>query len=356
MNKRKLSVIAFCLTAALCTGCAGKEIGDNSALDISTTTTTTTTTAAATVPATVTVTETSPTETTTTTTASETTTTTSETTTTTTTTTAATTTTTTTAKQTTTTTTTQAPKKTTTTTTTTTTTAKQEPVTPPDSYKIDPGTPDTKYDSFYKNNSLYTANGFTQQEIDLIKNITFVGDSVCSGLKAYGWMPKDQVLAEACAAARNIFTLHTDTNWQFVFHYGNFAGEFKTAYTMASPKLVVCSMGMNDINLVTTEQYCNAYLKLLDWMKTVTPDAKLFVTSITPTRNNSFPTSKINKYNAALKQALESSGKGYGYIDITTAMKGADGNLASTFPSGDGIHVGSNAYAVILKQICAQLL
>ena len=175
-----------------------------------------------------------------------------------------------------------------------------------------------------------------------------MGDSICSGLKVYNWMHKDQVLAEGCAAARNIFTLHTDTNGQFWFHYGNLVSDFKTVYSVAKPKIVICSMGMNDLNMGSKEDYCNKYLKLLDWMKSVTPDSKFYVCASTPTNNSGFSNSRIDSFNSAMKACLANTE--YGYIDINTALRG--GNVWG----GDGIHLNIAPYGTILKQVCNQLM
>lgn len=339
-NKGKLLAAALCAVIA-CAGC-GNDITAND-LQAGTTTTSSVTTAApeTSAPAA----ETTPAETTLTTTEE---TTTEETTTT--------------AEQTTTAeeTTTTTAKKTETTTTTTTTKEEKKKEEPPaeeeppkEGEHIDVGTQETRYDSFYNSantKALYKNAGFSQEQIDFIKNVTFVGDSICSGLKVYNWMPKDQVLAEGCAAARNIFTLHTDTKGKFWFHYGNQKADFKTIYSAAKPKIVVCFMGMNDLNMGSKEQYCERYMKVLDWMHSVTPDAKLYVASITPTNNSGFPNSKIQSFNAAIKQYLADSGKGYGYIDIYSGLAG------KSIWGNDGIHLNVSPYGIILKQVCQQLM
>lgn len=254
---------------------------------------------------------------------------------------------------TTTTTTTAKPTETTTTTTkaTTTTTAATKNESNP-SVEVDG---ESKFDSFYQSdNTKALYKNFSQEEINLIKQLTFVGDSVCSGLKVYKYMPTDQVLAEGCAAPWNIFDVHT-MGVNVWFHYYGQATDFKSAYKAASPKIVICSMGINEVNISSTENYVKNYLAVCDWMKSVTPDAKIFICSITPTNNSGFSMTKINANNKAMLESKERISKGYGYLDIGTGLN-SGGYLNSKYSGGDGIHLMPSAYEVILKQVCNQIL
>ena len=54
-------------------------------------------------------------------------------------------------------------------------------------------------------------------------------------------------------------------------------------------------------------------------------------------------------------ESKERISKGYGYLDIGTGLN-SGGYLNSKYSGGDGIHLMSSAYEVILKQICNQML
>ncbi|MBR6106906.1 MAG: hypothetical protein IKQ39_02765 [Oscillospiraceae bacterium] len=196
------------------------------------------------------------------------------------------------------------------------------------------------------------AGDFTRSaEYDaFLTDTVFVGDSICSGLKVYHILPDDNVMAKGSVAARSIFDYKFDVR-------GN---EFGLTYglTVLDPKFVVFSMGMNDINMTSAEQYCKNYEYILDTVHSVLPNAKLFVASITPISNDiTFSTNdKIDTYNQAIKDYLAGLGKGYGYVDISPYLKNQYNGLKLEYSGGDGIHLAPAAYQAILYQVCEQLV
>ena len=190
---------------------------------------------------------------------------------------------------------------------------------------------------------------FSDADEAFLSDVTFVGDSICYGLEVYDYMPPDNVLAVGSVAARNIF--------DFTFEVGNAEYGIVDAVKKVQPKIVVFSMGMNDINLTTPEQYCENYMDLLDKVHAAVPSAKLYVASITPISNNiDFNNNtNIDSFNSAIKQYLADSGKGYGYVDIASYLKDQWNGLSYIYSGGDGIHLQGHAYSAILYQVCEQL-
>ena len=190
---------------------------------------------------------------------------------------------------------------------------------------------------------------FSDADEAFLSDVTFVGDSICYGLEVYDYMPPDNVLAVGSVAARNIF--------DFTFDVGDAEYGIVDAVKKVQPKTVIFSMGMNDINLTTPEQYCENYMELLDQIHAAVPSAKLYVASITPISNNiDFNNNtNIDGFNAAVKQFLADSGKGYGYVDISSYLKDQWNGLSYMYSGGDGIHLQGHAYSAILYQICQQL-
>ncbi len=190
---------------------------------------------------------------------------------------------------------------------------------------------------------------FSDKYESFIDGLTFVGDSICYGLEVYDYLAPDNVLAFGSVAARNIFDFTFDVNG---VEYG-----IIDAVKLVNPKTLIFSMGMNDINLTTSEQYCENYMDLLDQVHAAVPSAKLYVASITPISNTSDfnDNATIDSYNAAIKSFLANSGKGYGYVDIASYLKDKWNGLAYEYSGGDGIHLQSSAYSAILYQVCEQL-
>ncbi len=168
----------------------------------------------------------------------------------------------------------------------------------------------------------------------------FVGDSICSGFRVYKFVPDNNCLAYGNVGARSVF--------DYQFKVDGVEYDLITAIKKVNPSYVVFSMGMNDINLTSEEQYCTNYDDILAKIHEALPDAKLFIASITPTTGNpSFPNDKIDKYNAALKSHF--AGTSYTYVDVASSMKDGTNSLKSDYHSGDGLHLSPKAYQVYLN-------
>lgn len=199
--------------------------------------------------------------------------------------------------------------------------------------------------------TIYTeadTHGLTPEYYAFLHDTVFVGDSICSGLQVYHILPDNNCAAKGSVAARNIFDFTFDVN----------GGSFGITYalTLLQPKYVVFSMGMNDVNMSTPEQYCENYERLLDTVQEALPDAKLYVATITPVLTGiDFTTNeKLDTYNAELKAYLASTD--YGFVDIASGLKTDANALNPDYNGGDGIHLAPSAYYVILRQVCAQLV
>ena len=238
------------------------------------------------------------------------------------------------------------------TTTVTTTTAAETTTTTPEETTAAPETTsapeqsDGKYEIDAYGQKIYKFSPEYEQFID---KLTFVGDSICYGLEVYDYLPPDRVLAFGSVAARNIF--------DFTFDVNDVEYSITDAVQLVKPEIIIFSMGMNDINLTTPEQYCENYTDLLDKVHAVVPDAKLYVASITPlSAESDFNNNEtIDNFNSTIKEYLANSGKGYGYVDISSYLKNEWNSLAYEYTGGDGIHLQSSAYSAILYQICEQL-
>ena len=192
------------------------------------------------------------------------------------------------------------------------------------------------------------AHGLTDQDYAFLSDTVFVGDSICSGLRVYKILPDDNVVAKGCVGARNIFDYTFPVRGK----------EFGLTYSLSllKPKYIVFSMGMNDVNMTTPEQFCENYDFLMKTVHTLLPETKLFVASVTPIAADcTFSTNtKIEALNTAIREHLEDSD--YTYVNIADGLKIWDGSLRSTYSGGDGIHLAPDAYYILLNQLCDELV
>ncbi|MBP5604907.1 MAG: SGNH/GDSL hydrolase family protein, partial [Ruminiclostridium sp.] len=185
---------------------------------------------------------------------------------------------------------------------------------------------------------------------EFISKCVFVGDSICSGLKAYDILPADLVIAVGNVAARNIFE-----DWvQFSVHGSKMS--LIPALVDLDPEYIVFSMGMNDVNITSEKGFCDNYKKILSETEALLPDAKLIVLSITPITYGESgklftDPENIDSFNVALKDYLDSTEK-WTYVDVEHEMKNTNNMLKDNYlGSPDGVHLTPDAYYAILYQL-----
>ena len=186
---------------------------------------------------------------------------------------------------------------------------------------------------------------------DFLSKVTFIGDSICSGLSLYNILPKSQVFAVGDTAARNIL----DPMFTFTDPVSGQKTGLMTAVSDAKPPFIAISFGMNDINITGTDVFTENYLALIDKLKEADPGVKVIAVSITPISVNSpfAYNSKIDKYNAVLKAAVEAKGApDVIYADANSLMKNGAGDIRENLVgSTDGVHLNQGGYAPILYAV-----
>ena len=187
--------------------------------------------------------------------------------------------------------------------------------------------------------------------IELYKNqLVVVGDSIASGFGVYNRLPSDRVLAQGCVAARSLHDYYYTVNGMNL--------DAIAATGVLQPKYVFMSMGMNDINMTTSQQYVENYTNNINEILAVAPSSEIIVMSITPiAATSSFSTnSAIDSYNAALAamvQNMSSQGIRIHYLDAAAALKDQYNCLSYSYSGGDGIHLAPAAYDILLeKMVC----
>lgn len=192
----------------------------------------------------------------------------------------------------------------------------------------------------------YNTFTLTDEDNDFLSRCVFVGDSICSGLKVYDILPAEQVVAQGNIAVRNIF--------DFTFIVDGGEQSLLSALVELKPEYVVFSMGMNDVNITSQDEYVQNYNDLLAMTESFLPDAKLIVLSITPIdRTSTFTANEnIDSFNKALELDFsENEDNKWLYVDITGELKNSANALKTKYSSGDGIHLAPDAYYAILSQL-----
>ena len=199
------------------------------------------------------------------------------------------------------------------------------------------------------------ANVKTMTYAEYFSRSLFVGDSICSGLKVFGGLlPVENVCARG-----NVGTWSLNN---YTFPYRSGSREELDTYSIAKlyqPEDIYVWMGMNDLYVVTEEKFVQNLTTITNNFHQYSPNSRLHVVSISPISrnhrwnyNNCNGSNKINRYNAAAANAFSASDY-VDWIDINTALSDEYGFLASSFSSGDGLHIGVKAYQTVLNTIIA---
>lgn len=185
---------------------------------------------------------------------------------------------------------------------------------------------------------------------DYLNDIVVVGDSIAKGYSVYRRLTENNVLAVGSIGARNVL----DTQ----FAYDGKSMLLTDILKEKKPKYLFISLGMNDINLLSEEEYAETYKNNIKKILESTPSSKVIAMSITPiaataefTQND-----KIDTYNEALrKMVYEMKNKSVFYIDAAQYLKNSQNELKPDFSSGDGIHLAGAAYDYLLSYMLTLL-
>lgn len=197
-------------------------------------------------------------------------------------------------------------------------------------------------DKVYKEDELLK-NRFSQEEINYLHNCAFLGDSTCLGYCRYNLIEEPRVLGNGGVAARNIHT-HTFTQkGQEV--------DFLTGLKNTGCTELYFQMGMNDVRIISAEEYKENYSLMLREVKEFIPDADIHILSVTPITEDSdfYPNERLDLLNEKLREIAAE--EGYTFIDTASAVRNEKGFLKDELCSGDGIHMVPEAYYLMLGVI-----
>lgn len=186
-----------------------------------------------------------------------------------------------------------------------------------------------------------------EEEESFASQSLFVGDSICLGFWAWGVVEGKNVYATGNVGARNLF--------DYQMYYRSDPAQFLPVLNEVKPKHIIFSMGMNDVNLTTAEEYCENYKLIVD-TALANSDSDVYICAITPISDLKFTSlENIDEFNSAIEEYISKNYKEkVHFIDFTAPLKAEDGTLIEEYNGGDGIHLSKVAYNVALHEIYQQ--
>lgn len=193
----------------------------------------------------------------------------------------------------------------------------------------------------------YTAVGTSPNSRFYQDRLVVAGDSIASGYYYYGYIPEGHNLAQSSLSIWNYE--------YFTFNVGGTFMNISDGINVLQPKLVLFSVGMNDINCTSAETFTEKYRSKIDLALRQDPDVNIVVSGITPIASYVTYTTNdtIRQYNAALKAMVDSIGSSrvYYFDPFPVLADPATNALKDNGSSGDGMHLASSCYGEVLAAI-----
>ena len=193
----------------------------------------------------------------------------------------------------------------------------------------------------------YIRQTLTSEEKAFAEKSLFIGDSICRGLEAFDVLSVKNVMGAGNVGARNIFNTEYYRRGKDV--------DFLTVIDDEKPRHVVFSMGMNDVNMTNSAEFCKNYGKIID--ETLKkPIDDVYVLNVTPICSDFTDNSRIVYYNEALKNYIAANYPERVYfVDVHDSLTDKNGDLAWYFSSGDGVHLNELAYYRLLEDFFSKV-
>lgn len=184
-------------------------------------------------------------------------------------------------------------------------------------------------------------------KLNQISGLYIMGDSITRGWSSYTtkYFKAHQIIAQS---AVNITMPTSSLHWanvDNVYNNGNDGNTYMGIIKSLSPKYLCLAFGMND-NSAKPENVQSSYETMISKIKSVVPDVKIVIVSITPAGKSISGGMNANHSNiVSINNQLKSfaTNNGYGWIDAHSKLVGSDGYLPSSCTI-DGIHLSANGY------------
>ena len=198
----------------------------------------------------------------------------------------------------------------------------------------------------------------TEEEIaNYFQGAYVTGDSVAYGFQLYANRQKgsNAILQNLGFLTRGSFSAHNafmaiskksvHPTYQGAQHF------IWDSLQMVGAKHVFMFFGLNDLNIGGVDSTVDYYVRLINQIRAVNPDIAFTIISTTPMYQGSekgkLTNANIDALNARM-QALCTE-NGWGYLDIASHLKAANGTLAAQYCSDHYVHETNAAYAIWLQ-------
>jgi len=190
---------------------------------------------------------------------------------------------------------------------------------------------------------------------EYIDKLVFIGDSTTYGLKAYGVLTGGTETQQVWTPSSGTLALFNQSIATIVYPKTGEEILIVDAVTDAQPEYLVLTIGVNGVAMMDEDSFKAEYIDLIQRIQAASPNTKIICNSIYPVeasyeaKDNGINNEKINTANMWVYDIAEATGTHY--IDCCTVLKGADGCLSPELGNGDGIHLGTAGFELVLQYL-----
>lgn len=191
-------------------------------------------------------------------------------------------------------------------------------------------------------------------------SLIFFGESTTTHLRARGVLTGGKDTLQVWSDASGTRMLSTQiTSQPIVYPDTGESMRIAAACEAKKPAFVVLSFGLNGITgfIQNKQNYVNSYTKLIRAIQTASPDTRVILQTVYPVANAesfSVDVDTLNAYIMTLNEWLPeiaAANQNVRVADTASVLRNADGRLAKSYDSGDGIHLTEGAYRAVLSYL-----
>ena len=195
-----------------------------------------------------------------------------------------------------------------------------------------------------------TENGGT----DYINNIIFLGDSLTNGLRAYSMLDGGKNTKQVWVPENKTMLLDNVPEKVIYYPDDNVNITVREALIRKQPKILFVSLGVNGISFYKENAFKEQFRLIVNTVREVSPDTVIVLQSMFPVAKNyskqySINNVKISQGNRWMSEVAYELG--VNYLDTAEALVAGDGYLPAEYQSGDGMHMNTAGYNIVLYYI-----
>ena len=187
-----------------------------------------------------------------------------------------------------------------------------------------------------------------------IDGITFLCDSPFYWLKLFGLLSGGYDTTQVWTGPEGTMTLGFLDGFEILDPVDGALRTIPETVALRRPPVIMITVGINGVALWYEAEFREAYVRLIDWIRTASPDTEIILQSILPIAPSyahwgEITNASITEANAWILEIAED--QGLHYLDTFSALLGEDGNIRSDLVQNDGLHENEEGLKTALEYI-----